>query len=171
MCNAGWRTLGPVSLPLAAHRLPMWAPKSPRYRAASLPLGLRPLPEARRGRRFRQSAACLPKEFLPRPKAACGRTFAELLGRSFLPFANFAAVDHHIMRVALSLDLDLAKFDQSCFRISIFPGSSRSGVVEMLAGQLAFVIWKIWRRPCSFGSRRRVVTRIRDRECEEQLQD
>ena len=27
MCNAGWRTLGPSSLPLAAHRLPMWAPK------------------------------------------------------------------------------------------------------------------------------------------------
>jgi hypothetical protein len=36
--------------------------------------------------------------------------FTELLGRSFLPFANFAAVDHHIMRVVLSLDLDLAKF-------------------------------------------------------------
>jgi hypothetical protein len=43
-----------------------------------------------------------------------------LLGRSFLPFAHFAAVDHHIMRVALSLDLDLAKFGQSCFRISMF---------------------------------------------------
>jgi hypothetical protein len=46
--------------------------------------------------------------------------FAELLGRSFLPFPHFAAVDHHIMRVALSLDLDLAKFDQSCFHFSIF---------------------------------------------------
>src|SRR4030095_13751147 len=46
--------------------------------------------------------------------------FAELLGRSFLPFSHFAAVDHHIMRVALSRDLDLAKFDQSCFRSSMF---------------------------------------------------
>jgi hypothetical protein len=45
--------------------------------------------------------------------------FAELLGRSFLPFAHFAGVDHHIMRVALSLDLDLAKLDQSCFHFSI----------------------------------------------------
>jgi hypothetical protein len=47
--------------------------------------------------------------------------FPEFLGRCFLPFAHFAAVDHHIMRVALSLDLDLAEFDQSCFRISMFP--------------------------------------------------
>jgi hypothetical protein len=47
--------------------------------------------------------------------------FAELLGRSFLPFAHFAAVDHHIMGVPLSLDLDFAEFDQSCFRISMFP--------------------------------------------------
>jgi uncharacterized protein (TIGR02246 family) len=46
--------------------------------------------------------------------------FAELLGRSFLSFPHFAALDHYIMRVALSLDLDLAKFDQSCFRSSIF---------------------------------------------------
>src|SRR6266852_8102805 len=45
---------------------------------------------------------------------------AELLGRSFLAFPHFAAVDHHIMRVALSLDLDLAKFNQSCFHFSMF---------------------------------------------------
>jgi len=38
----------------------------------------------------------------------------------FFRFPHFAAVDHHIMRVALSLDLDLAKFDQSCFHISMF---------------------------------------------------
>ena len=44
--------------------------------------------------------------------------FAELLGRSFLPFPHFAAVDHHIMRVALSFNLDLAKFDQSRLHIS-----------------------------------------------------
>src|SRR5439155_15273516 len=46
--------------------------------------------------------------------------FTKLLGGSFLPFPHFAAVDHHIMGVALSLDLDLAKFDQSCFHISMF---------------------------------------------------
>jgi len=41
--------------------------------------------------------------------------FAKLLGRSLLPFPYFAAVDHHIMRIALSLNLDLAKFDQPRF--------------------------------------------------------
>jgi hypothetical protein len=46
--------------------------------------------------------------------------FAELFGRSFLPFPHFAAVDHQVMRVALALDLDLAKSDQSCFHISMF---------------------------------------------------
>jgi hypothetical protein len=46
--------------------------------------------------------------------------FTELFGRSFLPFPYLAAVDNYIMRVALALDLDLAKFDQSCFHISIF---------------------------------------------------
>jgi hypothetical protein len=46
--------------------------------------------------------------------------FAELLGRSFLSFPHVAAVDHYIMRVAFSLDLDLAKFDQSCFHFSMF---------------------------------------------------
>jgi hypothetical protein len=45
---------------------------------------------------------------------------AELFGRSFLSFPHFAPLDHHIMGVALSLDLDLAKFDQSCFHFSIF---------------------------------------------------
>ena len=53
-CNAVWRTPGPSSLPPVAHRLLMWAPRSPRYRAVSPPLGLRPLPEARHGRRSRQ---------------------------------------------------------------------------------------------------------------------
>jgi hypothetical protein len=45
--------------------------------------------------------------------------FTEFLGRPFLPLPHFAGVDDQIMRVALSLDLDLAKFDQSCFRISM----------------------------------------------------
>src|SRR6266568_5145830 len=61
-----------------------------------------------------------PGNFFPRRKRRVAELFAELLGRSFLPFPHFAAVDHHIMRVALSLDLDLAKFDQSCFHISMF---------------------------------------------------
>src|SRR3989442_15569179 len=62
-----------------------------------------------------------PGDFFPDRKRRVAELFAELLGRSFLPFANFAAVDHHIMRITLSLDLDLAKFDQSCFRISNVP--------------------------------------------------
>jgi hypothetical protein len=45
--------------------------------------------------------------------------FAELLGRPFLPFPHFAAVDQQIMRVALSLDHDLTKFDQSRLHISM----------------------------------------------------
>ena len=61
-----------------------------------------------------------PGNFFPGRKRRVAEPFAELLGRSFLPFPHFAPVDHHIMRVALSLDLDLAKFDQSCFRISTF---------------------------------------------------
>jgi hypothetical protein len=61
-----------------------------------------------------------PGDFFPGRQRRVAEFFAELLGRSFLPFAHFAAVDHYIMRVALSLDLDLAKFDQSCFRISMF---------------------------------------------------
>jgi hypothetical protein len=61
-----------------------------------------------------------PGDFFPDRKRRVAEPFAESLGRSLLPFANFAAVDHHIMRVALSLDLDLAKFDQSCFHFSMF---------------------------------------------------
>jgi hypothetical protein len=61
-----------------------------------------------------------PGNFFPGRKRRVAELFAELLGRSFLPFPHFAAFDHDIMGVAFSLDLDLAKFDQSCFRISIF---------------------------------------------------
>jgi len=61
-----------------------------------------------------------PRDFFPDRKRRVAVLFAELLGRSFLPFANFAAVDHDIMRVALSLDLDLAKFDQSCSHSQMF---------------------------------------------------
>ena len=62
-----------------------------------------------------------PGNFFPSRKRRVAELFAELLGRSFLPFPHFAAVDHHIMRIALSLDLDLAKLDQSRFYISIVP--------------------------------------------------
>jgi hypothetical protein len=48
------------------------------------------------------------------------KLFTKLLGRSFLPFPHFPAFDHHIMRVALSLNLDLAKFHQSRLHISMF---------------------------------------------------
>src|SRR6266480_4518451 len=61
-----------------------------------------------------------PGDFFSRRKRRVAKLFAELLGRSFLPLPHVAAVDHHIMRVALSLDLDLAKFDQSCFHVSMF---------------------------------------------------
>src|SRR6266513_438671 len=61
-----------------------------------------------------------PRNFFPGRKRRVAELFTKLLGGSFLPFPHFAAVDHHIMGVALSLDLDLAKFDQSCFHISMF---------------------------------------------------
>jgi hypothetical protein len=38
----------------------------------------------------------------------------------FFRFRTLPAVDHHIMGIARSLDLDLAKFDQSRFHISMF---------------------------------------------------
>ncbi len=61
-----------------------------------------------------------PGNFFLGRKRRVAELFAELLGRPFLPFPHFAAVEHNIIGVALSLDLDLAKFDQSCFRISMF---------------------------------------------------
>src|SRR5881397_147608 len=62
-----------------------------------------------------------PGNFFADRKRCVAELFAELLGRSFLPFPHFAAVDHHIICIALSLDLDLAKFDQSRFHFSMFP--------------------------------------------------
>jgi hypothetical protein len=61
-----------------------------------------------------------PGDFFPDGKRRVTELFAELLGRALFPFANFSAVDHHIMRITPSLDLDLAKSDQSCFRNSMF---------------------------------------------------
>src|SRR5205814_1270464 len=60
-----------------------------------------------------------PGNFFPGRQRRVAELFAELLGRSFLPFPHFAGVNHHIIRVALSLDLDLAKCDQSCFHVSM----------------------------------------------------
>jgi len=68
-----------------------------------------------------------PGNFFSGRKRRVAELFAELLGRSFLPFPHFAAVDHHIMRVALPIDLDLAKFDQSYFHISMFCWSQLHG--------------------------------------------
>jgi hypothetical protein len=59
--------------------------------------------------------------FFPGRKRRVAEPFTKLFGRSFLPFPHFAALDHDIMRVALSLNLDLAKFHQSCLHISMFP--------------------------------------------------
>jgi hypothetical protein len=59
-------------------------------------------------------------EFFPGRKRRVTELFAELFGRSLLPFSHFASVDHHIMRVALALDLDLTKFHESCFHFSTF---------------------------------------------------
>src|SRR5258707_8890248 len=61
-----------------------------------------------------------PRNFFPSRKRRVAELFTELFGRSFLPFPYLAAVDNYIMRVALALDLDLAKFDQSRFHISMF---------------------------------------------------
>src|SRR5215470_2208111 len=61
-----------------------------------------------------------PRNFFLGRKGRVAELFAEFLGGSFLPFPHFAALDHHIMRIALSLDLDLAEFDQSRSHISMF---------------------------------------------------
>src|SRR6266480_3765476 len=61
-----------------------------------------------------------PGNFFPVRKRRVAELFAELLGRPFLAFPHFATVDYHIMRVAFSLDLDLAKFHESCFHVSMF---------------------------------------------------
>jgi hypothetical protein len=66
--------------------------------------------------------SCLPPQGISFPvrKRSVAELFAELLGTSFLAFPHFATVDYHIMRVALALDLDLAKFHESCFHVSMF---------------------------------------------------
>ena len=53
-----------------------------------------------------------PGNFFLGRKRRVTKLFAELLGRAFLPFPHFAAVDHHIMPIACSLDLDFAKFER-----------------------------------------------------------
>jgi hypothetical protein len=71
-------------------------------------------------RSYKESLAS-PGNFFPGRKGRVAELFPEFLGRSFLPLPHLAAVDHHIVRVALSLDLDLAKFHQSRFNLSMFP--------------------------------------------------
>src|SRR5512140_775761 len=65
------------------------------------------------GARSDKKPLASPGNFFPRRKRRVTKLFTEFLRRSFLPLPHFAAVYHHIMRVALSLDLDLAKFHQS----------------------------------------------------------
>ena len=64
-----------------------------------------------------------PRNFLLGRKRCVAELFAELFGRSFLLFPHFAVVNHHIVLVARSLALDLAKSDQSSF-ISQYSASS-----------------------------------------------
>ena len=56
-----------------------------------------------------------PGNFFLGRKRRVAELFAKLLRRPFLPFPHFAAVDHYIMRIALSLDLDLAKLTSRAF--------------------------------------------------------
>src|SRR5215470_10118450 len=67
------------------------------------------------GARSDKEPLASPRNFFPGRKGHVAELFAEFLGRSFLPLLHFAAVDHDIVRVALSFDLDLTKFHQSCF--------------------------------------------------------
>src|SRR5215468_3239306 len=66
------------------------------------------------GARSDKEPLASPRNFFPRRKRRVAELFPKFFGRSFFAFPHFAAVDHNIMRVALSLDLDLAKFHQSC---------------------------------------------------------
>src|SRR5437879_12297162 len=75
-----------------------------------------------------------PRNFFPGRKRRVAKLFAELRGRSFLPFPHFAAVDHHIIRVSLPFDLDLATFDQSCDHFSIFRWLERQGIHAVSRG-------------------------------------
>jgi len=72
------------------------------------------------GARSDKKPLASPGDFFPRRKRRVTKLLTGFLRRSFLPLPHFAAVYHHIMRVALSLDLDLAKLHQSCFHISKF---------------------------------------------------
>src|SRR5262245_8856171 len=66
------------------------------------------------GARSDKEPLASPRNFFPRRKRRVAELFPKFFVRSFFAFPHFAAVDHNIMRVALSLDLDLAKFHQSC---------------------------------------------------------
>src|SRR6266567_3571882 len=88
-----------------------------------------------------------PGNFFLGRKGRVAELFAEFLGRSFLSLPHFATVDHHIMRVALSLDLDLTKFDQSCFHISMFPCLKLQGKRRVLRACSPAIETSSWRRP------------------------
>jgi hypothetical protein len=59
-------------------------------------------------------------EFFRRPRAACGRTFRGIAWKVLSFVSHFAALDHHIMCIALSLHIDLAKSEPgmlSCLNV------------------------------------------------------
>ena len=88
-----------------------------------------------------------PGNFFLGRKRRVAELFAEFLGRSFLSLPHFATVDHHIMRVTLSLDLDLTKLDQSCFHISMFPCLKLQGKRRVLRACSPAIETSSWRRP------------------------
>src|SRR5437773_5587741 len=82
-----------------------------------------------------------PGNFFPGRKRRVAELFAELLGRSFLPFPHFAAVDHHIMCVAhhatAHSNAEASRFAFSTFEfpLSTFPpphltGNSASSTIS-----------------------------------------
>src|SRR5262249_14498199 len=87
---------------------------------------------------------------------------------------HFAAVDHHIMRVAFSLDLDLAKFDQSRLHISMFRGLQLQGkrgcneqrnrlreILQPITSGYDLRLRRGWQRDCDARAQGRFATQKR----------
>src|SRR5436190_18961605 len=84
-----------------------------------------------------------PGNFFLGRKRCVAELFTKVLRSSFLPFPHFAAFDHDIMRVALSLNFDLAKFHQSYLHISMYPWfelqDKRTGIPRLRGALIRFV--------------------------------
>src|SRR4029453_7706425 len=98
-----------------------------------------------------------PGNFFSSRKRRVAELFAELFRRFFLPFPYFAAVDHYIVHVALALALDLTKFHQSRFHISIFRWLDLQGN-DALASRLR-LCWQRDHNTRARGRFQRVVRR------------